>query len=253
MKSYPVTPNEAATLFQHCADRLPRAMPASTRAVLSRLVASVVEFGAGDTLVHLGSSFNALHLVVDGAFKSVMLGEDGQQQVIHFYWPSELMALDAFSSRTHATDLVALETARVYEFPFASIESEALKDAAFFESLLGFVSDRLVEAEGDQFMLGSLQATQRLAFFLTTTRQAREHAHLDPVVIDLPMTRRDIASYLGLTTESVSRLLGWMERQAMIRVDRRRITLLDANRVKALLEDTPGMSPLTNRSAAMHG
>lgn len=234
------------SLYFRCAEKLPAKMSSITRSVLSKLVSSVGEFNTGDTVVHSGSKFNALRLLVDGAFKSVMLGEDGKQQVIHFYWPTELMALDAFSSLRHTTDLVALRPSLVYEFSLKSIEQAAENSPDFFESLLTFVSDRLVEAESDQFMLGSLQATQRLAFFLIMTKQALKETGFDDGAIELPMTRRDIGSYLGLTTESVSRLISWMEKESMIDVHRRFIRLLDLQRIQSLLGETPSGSPLSS-------
>lgn len=249
MKSRPILVAQASAIYRHCAERLPPSMTDATRAVLTKLVSSVIEVERGDALLHSGTDFKALHLLVEGAFKSLMLGEDGQQQVIHFYWPTELMALEAFSSHRHATDLIALTPALVYEFPLAAIEQASAKNPEFFSSLVQHVSDQLVEAESDQFMLGSLHATQRLAFFLTTSQRARKQAGLDPDIIDLPMTRKDIGSYLGLTTESVSRLLKWMDTMGIIQVDRRRITIREADELRSLLEDTPAMSPLSPKQA----
>ncbi len=241
-------PSEAllAEFTRNCAARLPsQPQPELCRSLASQLSA-VLELDRGETLAHAGAQLQSLYLLASGAFKSVMLGEDGSQQVVYFYWPGELMELNALAARRYLTDVVAVAPSRVYELPMQRIERLGQLQPRLLESLLEHVSDRLAEAERSQYMLGSLNAAQRMAFLLTDTLQRREHAPALPL-LPLPMNRGELASYLGIAPETVSRLLGWFRRQGIIRMQPGRVVeVLDAPRMhEILLGEAPGGSPLS--------
>jgi CRP/FNR family transcriptional regulator len=229
-----------------CAGSLPNQVDATLCGPLAPYLHSVLELERGETLAHAGSELASIYLSGSGAFKSVMLGEDGAQQVVYFYWPGELIELSGFAVRRYLTEVVAVAPSRVYEFTLSRIERLGQQDPSVLESLLSHVSDRLAEAEKSQFMLGSLSAVQRMAFLLSDTLQRREHAPRAPR-LSMPMSRGDLASYLGIAPETVSRLLGWLQQQQVIRMlPGRVVEVLDEARIRAwLLGGTPERSPLS--------
>lgn len=200
----------------------------------------------GDCLIHAGSSFAHLYVIRQGVFKSVYCGQDGAEQITGFCWPRQLIGVSGLVGRGPVSDVIALENAVVCAFPWIVAKELARRSPEFMELIFSSLSDRVAGAVRDQFMLGQMTAVQRVAFFLLSVPYLPESAYREPYTLPLPMTRKDIGSYLGLTMESVSRLFAWLIRAGIIRVERRSITLLSACRLKALLDNTPEMSPLSS-------
>lgn len=234
MKRYPVIQPFWRSQAHPCTGSFPADLSPDVRAGVTKHTAATVELRKGETLVHTGMPFHHVYLVTAGAFKSVQLGEDGQSQVTSFHWPREFMGLDGFLRRAYTTDLVALTTpAVVCEFPVHPPDSRMAVAVPLLELLLEYVSEGLAQAEYDQFMLGSLSATQKIASFLLQTQDKLRRAGLNPDVFALPMTREEIGSYLGLTMETVSRLLTHLRTHGVAEVDKKQVRILRADILRA--------------------
>lgn len=203
--------------LRECGGVLPNHVGDSLCRRLAPQLSAVLEMEPGETLAHVGGELQSIYIPGNGVFKSVMLGEDGTHQVVYFYWPGELMEFSGLALRRFLTDIVAVVRSRVYAFTLSDIERLGQKDPSVLELLLAHASERLAESEKSQFMLGSLSAAQRVAFLLTDTLQRCEHMSPTPR-LSMPMSRADLASYLGIAPETVSRLLGWFQKEGLIRI-----------------------------------
>jgi len=229
-----------------CDGRLPPDLHAELQQRITEVATSTIELVRGETLAHSGGAFHDLFLVVSGAFKAVQLGADGTSQIVCFYGPRELMGLSGFSHRCYTTDLVALAPSIVCEFPVQSVESAIRTDRALLERLLSYVSENLERAEHDQFMLGSLTAPQRMASFLLRVQAARRRRGEDVHSFELPMTREELGSYLGLTMETISRLLSHLQAQGVARIDKRHVHILRDDLLQVWRDEGVDL-PLTRR------
>ena len=227
MKRHPIVQPLWCSQAHPCAVSFPADLSLDVKAGVAKHAAATIELRKGETLVHTGMPFHHVYLVTAGAFKSVQLGEDGQSQVTSFHWPREFMGLGGFSRHVHTTDLVALTTpALVCEFPVHPLDSRATVAPPLLALLLEYVSEGLAQAEYDQFMLGSLTAAQKIASFLLQTQDKLRRAGMNPDVFALPLTREDIGSYLGLTMETVSRLLTQLRTHGVAEVDKKLVRIL---------------------------
>lgn len=226
MKRHPIATQYRSHHPHPCDGHLPPDLGAALQQRVTEAAAAMVEVNKGETLAHSGMPFKHLHLVVSGAFKSVQLGEDGRTQIVCFYGRRELMGLSGFAQHVHTTDLVALAPSLICEFPVAAVQSIIDADGMLRDRLLAYVSESLAQAEQDQFMLGSMSATQKIAFFLLRAQDKRRRNAEDPQRFELPMTREEIGSYLGLTMETVSRLFSQLQTQGVVRVDKRLVQIL---------------------------
>lgn len=223
MKRFPRPPASPAEPLQACMSVLPDSLNPTLRRMLASCVSATVSVRRRDVLVRAGAPFRHLYLIVRGAFKAVQPDDiDGERgQIVSFQWSREFIGMDGFADRRHATDLVALESSTLYEFPVTLLEEFAETDQELLDRLLAYVAMELTRAEKLQQVLGSMTAVQKIAYFLLALPGASESA-----VLDLPMTRQEIGNFLGLSMETVSRLFSRLRGLGVIDIEPRRIRIL---------------------------
>lgn len=128
---------------------------------------------------------------------------DGRRQVIDFAYPGDLIGLGTLSE--HASDAQATTRTRVRCTPIASLHQIVRDDARLGLKLYEAVSRELRATRELLFTVSQRTATERVAGFLLALSRRNERNDEDPLEFVLPMTRIDIADFLGLTIETVSR------------------------------------------------
>lgn len=198
---------------------------------LERLIEARSTLHADDHLYRVGDPFRAIYAVRSGYLKTYLVDDAGREQVLGFHLPGELVGLDAIYPERHQCNAVALDTASVCELPFHEIESLASSMPSLQHSLFRLMSKEL----GDSHHLaGDLSAEERLAAFLLSLVNRLKARGYSETRLTLAMPRRDIANFLALATETVSRVFTRFEKDGLIHVDRREVTLLDLDRLNAL-------------------
>jgi CRP/FNR family transcriptional regulator len=170
-----------------------------------------------------------------GSFKSVVHSTDGRQQILGFHVPGELMGLENLVARRHAIAVVALEESEACEVNVRDLELAARDVSTLQHQLHCLMGDRLARAQQDQFNLGSAHAEERLARFLLDFSQRLKARGLSSWQLTLHMTREEMASYLGLTMETVSRLLSRFHRDGLIKLSVRELQITDREGLAALI------------------
>jgi CRP/FNR family transcriptional regulator, anaerobic regulatory protein len=185
----------------------------------------------GATLYRSGDSFDALYAVRSGAFKTVGISGHGDEKITGFHLPGEILGLDAIHGDRHRFSAVALEDSEICVIPFAQLEQMAQSIPALQHQLLRVLSRDIARDQGLMLLLGSMTAEQRLAAFLL--RLSRRHQRLGFAAnrFVLRMTREEIGNYLGLSLETVSRLLSRFQRDDLITVQQREVELKDVDRL----------------------
>ncbi|MFA0789205.1 fumarate/nitrate reduction transcriptional regulator Fnr [Microbulbifer echini] len=182
---------------------------------------------AGESLYRPGDSFQNLYAIRSGSFKSVIIAADGDTQVTHFALPGELLGLDAYSKQVHSSYAEALEDSSVCRLPFVQLEILAQQVPALQQQIYSIFSEELRQENEILMLLGKRSADTRLAALLiniSSRYASRGYSHSEFI---LSMPRTDIANYLGLTAETVSRLFSRFQRQNLIRVNGRVVQVID--------------------------
>ena len=182
---------------------------------------------AGDTLFRAGDPFSNLYAIRSGSFKSAVIGADGDTQVTHFALPGELLGLDAYSGGSHPGYAEALEDSSVCVLPFTQLENLAQQVPALQKQIYNIFSEELKQDSDVLLLLGKRSAEGRLAALLINISSRYARRGYSASEFKLSMQRIDIANYLGLTAETVSRLISRFQKQGLIRVQGRSITILD--------------------------
>lgn len=188
----------------------------------------------GEILFRAGQPLGSLFVAREGAFKTVAVDEQGGMQVIGFHLPGELMGLDALGGGQHACDAQALTRADVCEVPLTQLEHVASQVPGLQRQLLRIMGQSMGRDQQHIELLGRRNAQERLAVFLHQLSERYRALGRPALQFLLPMSREDIASYLGIVIETVSRTLGKMQDDGIISVHAREVRILDLDRLTEL-------------------
>ena len=214
---------------------LPASIGVQDMEQLDRIVLNRRPLQRGETLFRIGQPLGSLFVAREGAFKTVAMDGDGQTQVIGFHLPGELMGLDAMGDGRHACEAQALTHANVCEVPLTQLENVAAQVPGLQHQLLRIIGQGINRDQAHIEMLGRRNAQERMAIFLHQLSE-RYHALGRPAdKFLLPMSREDIASYLGLVIETVSRTLGKMQDEGLIAVSGRELRILDVAKLAGIV------------------
>lgn len=222
------------TLRQLC---LPAGIGADDMDRLDRIVKRRRPIARKERLFSAGSELKTLYVAREGSFKTVVSSEDGQQQVIGFHLPGELMGLDALGSGHHRCDAEALEQAAVCEIPLGDLERVAARAPGLQHQLLSLIGRSTSRDQDHMEMLSRRQASERVMLFLHGLAERYCVLGHPADLFVLSMGREDIANYLGLVIETVSRSFSRLQDQGVIMVRGRQVRILDAARFAALAHE----------------
>ena len=197
----------------------------------------------GERLFRNGDALTAVYVARDGAFKTVSLKEGGDEQIIGFHLPGELVGLDALGTGFHRCEAVALTTANVCEVPFEDLANVAAQLPVLQQQLMRVIGQSLGRDHDHMEILVRRQANERIGLFLHGLGERFRHIGSSGTDFRLPMSREDIASYLGLALETVSRGFTRLQDDGVISVFGRRIEILDGAELNRLAHGSEGPEP----------
>ena len=198
---------------------------------LHMLVEHVGPYHAGDIIFHQGTKFSAIFAVRGGVVKTRMVDDTGREQILGFHLPGEVIGLNAIHGAKYPCDAVALDSTYVCRFSFPALATLATKipdvQRRLFELLSADIS-RVTQLVGDH------SADERLSAFLLELSDRFATRGFSASRFHLTMPRTDIANYLRLAAETVSRVLRRFQETGLIHVEGREVELLDVGRLREL-------------------
>ena len=197
-----------------------------------------------ETLYRMNDPFRNLYAIRLGHFKTYQINPGGEQQITGFQMAGELLGMDAISADRHHCDAVALEDSDVCEIPFARLEELFGHIPRLLHHFHRIMSQEITREQNVMLLLGNMRAEQRFAVFLVNLSSRYAARGYSSTSFQLRMSREDIGNYLGLTIESISRLLSRFKKQGWLRVDKREVELLDPVKLKAIAAGTEHCSPM---------
>lgn len=196
----------------------------------------------GQILTHTGGACRTLYVVGSGSFKICMVDPSGGVQGLGFPMPGDTIGADGLASGHYASDAMALEASAVVIVPVEQMIHLSRQDpsaAAIFNRVIG---REIVRNQSVLHMLGSLNAEARIASFLLDQSEQRNRQGLSGLSFTLQMGRRDIANYLGLKIETVSRVFTAFACDDFLRLDRRHVELLDVCGLRRIARGGPQLT-----------
>ena len=181
----------------------------------------------GSEIFKAGDNMKCLYAIRSGTLKSYTITEQGDEQITAFHLAGDLVGFDGISTGTHPSFAQALETAMICEIPYDTLDELSTTMPKLRQQILRLMSSEIVGDQNMILLLSKKNAEERLASFIHNLSVRFAARGFSPREFRLSMTRGDIGNYLGLTVETISRLLGRFQKSGMIAVKGKYITVLD--------------------------
>lgn len=210
------------------------ALPLAQARVME-VMAGTVRLSAGDMLVREGEARRGVFTVTTGALRRIRLLSDGRRVVAGFLMPGDFIGFSSASHYRHSIEAITEST--LCSFAMKDMRQLCTDHPQLERELLERACVELDDTRDKLMSLARMTPLERLAGFLLDMAARRRRQGLGDAQVVLPMTRADIADYLGLTVETVSRSFTRLRQDGVIATeDPHHVTFVDSARLRVLAE-----------------
>ncbi len=195
------------------------------------LVEHVGPIREGEHIFREGDEFTAIAAVRAGTVKTYVVDVNGQEQVLGFFLPGEVIGLNAIHEARYPCNAIALDTVMLCRFSFPKMALLATRMPGLQAQLFRLLSQDIGKAT---LLAGDYSADQRMAAFLVALSRRYAQRGFSATRFHLTMSRTDMANYLRLAPETVSRVLRRFQVDGLVEVERRELEIRDDARLQAL-------------------
>lgn len=175
---------------------------------------TMVAYERNQTIYFEGDEAEHCFRVRSGAVRLCKVTEDGRRQIAAFLTAGDLFGW--VENGEYSFSAEAVTDAKVEKFQRSRIDRAMTEDRALGRRIMAMLSSQLACAHQHVVLLGRLTAYERVATFLLDLARRRRQSRPDDGIVEVPMNRRDLADYLGLTVETVSRVMNGLKRKGVI-------------------------------------
>lgn len=197
------------------------ALPTSERQQVEPEIDRPQPYHRGDVIYGLGSRVEYLSVLHAGSVKNSVLTGDGCEHITRFSYPGDILGIEDMGDRLHNSNAEVLETSSVCRVPVTRFDELMESSETFRHRTYHHLSAHFNVAVEHALILARYNSTERLAAFMLTLSQAQSKRGYSPWQFRFSMTRHDIANYLGMASETVSRVLAGFQERGLISVTRR--------------------------------
>lgn len=202
--------------------------------VLDTLVKTRKTMKRGDLLYRAGDQFRAIYAIRGGSVKSSIVTGDGRVQVTGFHVAGKVLGLDSILTNHYNCDVTAMETTGVCEVPYSRFEELGREIPDLQNKMLKIMSQEILDIRELMILLGKMKGEERLATYLLSMANGLGKRGSPSAKFKMSMSRSDIANYLGLAEETISRIFTRFQEEGLISLQRRNITINDFDRLSTL-------------------
>lgn len=213
---------------------LPRGLGREDLEKLDEIAKRTRPLHKGDVLFRNGDEFKALYAVRSGCVKITTASDTGDEQVLGFYLPGEIVGLDGVDNKRHSCTAVALETSSLCGFPYNNLTEICRRVPALNEQLYSILGRELSYENQLLLTITKKNAEERMATFLTSLSARYHRLGYSSTEFKLSMSRSEIGNYLGMTIETVSRTLSNFQKQKLIEIEHKHIRIKDLDALQNL-------------------
>ncbi|WP_193090604.1 cyclic nucleotide-binding domain-containing protein [Advenella sp. FME57] len=181
----------------------------------------------GQLLYRQGQPFLSLYIVRFGFIKRVLRDTEGDERILSFSMKGNLLGFDGIYDQQHSTDAVALTDCEVVVIPFKNLLASNYSYECLEKLVYMAMSREINEDQSAVSLSKPLKCEARVARFLEELARRFATLGYSSKEFYLPMTRRDMGGYLGLSLETVSRCLTTLSSMQLIEVDRNNVKILE--------------------------
>lgn len=193
-------------------------------------------------LYHAHHPFDCIYVVRSGCIKTVINSESGEEKITGFYLPGDIIGVDGISDNKYHSSAIALDTTSLCKIPFEKIEMLASQVADLQRHIFTIMSREIVIDQQAMMIMNKKKADARIAAFLLSLSSRFQRQKLSPFHWSLPMSRGELGNYLGLTIETVSRVLTKLHQKEVITINKRDLIIQQIVELQTLADIQPTTS-----------
>lgn len=213
--------------FGHGAD-------ASALRQLDQAVERRLRVADGEYLYRIGDPFRSLYAIRSGCLKNSTRDERGRDHVMGFHMPGDVVGVGGIGPHAYIFDMRALEPSEVCDVPFDKLEELAHRVPALRGNISKIFGRYRSRDARTQSLRREDSAELRVAGFVLDFTRRLEARGRDPASFRLPMSRADIGSYLGLSTDAVGKAFARLGERGIAKVWRRTIKVSSIEGLRSL-------------------
>jgi CRP/FNR family transcriptional regulator len=194
---------------------------------------------AGDVIYQASERFGNLHFLNAGFIKIVGLSGDGREQVVGLKFRGDWLGFDGIATGQYTCDAVAMDTGEIWTFRYDALLDACVGTPALLTLLHEAMSREIAHDRGVLMSVCSMPAEVRVAEFLRYLAESLAECGLRSDQVTLRMTRAEIGNYLGMTLETVSRVMSKLARAKVIgftEKGRRNVLIPDIDALSAFVQ-----------------
>jgi len=188
----------------------------------------------GETIFRSGDPFRSFFAVKSGSFKSVMVPPQCEERVVGFHFAGEMVGTDGIAGDAYTCTARAMETSLVCELRREQLHQAGCSEQEVQERVIAILGEEVAFSHRLNAALIRQSSEQRLAAFILSVSTRKNERGLSGADFRLSMSRSDIASYLGLASETVSRTLMKLQKLGMIKIRNKHVQMLRPDALEEL-------------------
>ncbi len=193
-----------------------------------------IRIGRGRPLFRHGESIDALFMIRSGCVKEVEVGTGPHGMIVNFATAGEILSLQSLQSMPSRTSAITVEPSFVCVVPWSAFSQSCVIAPWVVDKFVQVVAAAGLKARQALALVREKEAPQRVAGFLLDMLARTEAHNGRDGELRLGMNRDDIANYLGIRSETVSRCISELARQQLIKVKAKRIQVLQVDELHRL-------------------
>ncbi|CAM0555973.1 hypothetical protein EHLJMEHL_01062 [Vreelandella titanicae] len=186
-------------------------------------------------LAHQGKPFQGLYIVQCGTLKQTIQHKDTKELLSHFFLPGDIIGLDAIGEGNYCGTITAIETSGLYHIPFKTLDELPISHSSHMQ-LLRCLSRAMYLDLSRMWQIISQPADVRLACFFIAMSCKFSSRGYSPYCFRLAMSRKEIADYLCMAIETLSRLVSRFQQQGIISAHGHEYCLLNLEKLAFIAE-----------------
>ena len=215
---------------------LPSALAEEELLMLDEAISKRKIMQKADEIFHQGNESRCIYAVRSGAVRTYTTAKNGDEQTLGFHLPGDLLGLDCLDNKIHSCYGVALTTSTICQIPIKDLHVLCIKMPGLQRQLLRVLGDEISKDYTMLLMLARCNDDQKLAIFFSNLSSRFGQRGFSTCEFELMMSRSDIANYLGLADETISRLIARFKDKKLIQVQRKNIKIIDEVRMIQIAE-----------------
>ncbi|MCK5888714.1 MAG: helix-turn-helix domain-containing protein [Methylococcales bacterium] len=212
---------------------LPRGLSGEETESLNSVVKNNSTLQRGEYIYRQGDSFKGIIAIKSGTAKQITSDSDGHEHILDVLLPGEIAGFDGLNKKKYNCSVVALEQMSYCELPSENFDILCQEAPTIAREFFKHYSECIGGLQ-DQIISSKRPADEKLALFLINLSERLNRLGFSSMSFTLPLTRQEMGNHLGMTLETVSRMLQHFQNEGLIKVQRKYIEIKDIDSLKSL-------------------